>query len=48
MAKQSYRIIIIFTMNTIKSNKQFFERANQEFGDNLIISENNFIILENN
>ena len=36
--KQNPKTIhIIFTMNTIKSNKQFFERANQEFGDNLII-----------
>jgi len=30
-------IHIIFTMNTIKSNNQFFERASQEFKDKLII-----------
>ena len=30
-------IHIIFTMNTIKSNKQFFERADQVFGEKLII-----------
>ena len=30
-------IHIIFTMNTIKSNKQFFERAKTEFGEKLTI-----------
>lgn len=35
--QNSEAIHIIFTMNTIKSNKQFFERTKQEFGNKLII-----------
>ena len=30
-------IHLVITMNTIKSNSQFFQRANQKFGDKILV-----------